>query len=207
MTMEERRTAKQGAEKLLQEAGYNEAIARASGAASMEKARTRKERLQGLTDQLRANHEANNRNAAQIYGVAQSAVSKLAAEAEMPSTPQISRSKALPSAKIPKKGAKQRGALLDTLKTTRDRDAANAAGIYTVAKVATSKLSDVAQSEEAPTRAIAGRLPEAKVSNPDLDRKPRRVKRASQSTIDNAPVQIPNQRKSNEPRRRGRSVD
>ena len=163
----------------------------------------------------------------------------------MTSTPQISRSKALPSARIPKKGAKQRiGALLDTLKTTRDRDAANAAGIYTVAKVATSKLSDVAQDEEPPRsragdriRAIAGRLKEEEsiqtgatlgiiraagklydnqnklidevvdVSNADLDRKSRRIKRASQKAIDNAPVQIPNQRKSTELRRRGRSVD
>jgi hypothetical protein len=221
-------------------------IAHASGAASMEKTRTRKERLQGLTDQLRSNHEENTKNSAQIYAVAQTAVSKLATEAGMSSAPQINRSKSLPSAGIPKKGAKQRiEGLLDTLKTTRDRDALNAAGIYTVAKLATSKLlgSDT-QSEEAPKsragdriRAIASRLKEeesiqtgatlgiiraagklydnqnklidevVEVSNADLDRKSRRVKKASRSEIDSAPVQIPNQRKSTEPRRRGRSVD
>ena len=135
-TMAERRIARQGADKILQETGYNEAVARASGAASMAKARDRK---LSAGDKIRA--------------------------------------------------------IADKLKDEQNIQKFATGGIIKAAGKIYQNQNDLIEEVAA-------------VANSDLDRKAEMLASAAQrQAIADAPVRIPNQRSSSEPRRRGRSVD
>lgn len=147
-TMAERRIAKQEADRILQEAGYNEAVARASGAASMEKKRSEQSGTRKMNE------------------------------------------------KAPRSSAGDRiRSIAGRLKDEDNIQKFATGGIIKAAGKIYQNQNDLIEEVAA-------------VANSDLDRKAARLARAAErKAIDNAPVRIPNQRRSNEPRKRGRSVD
>ena len=208
-TFAERRVSKQGADRVLNESGMSELVAKASGAASISEARTRK--MNAESDRIAEKYPLNP-TPAQRRAARQESERIMEGSGEMAEAYRSSKVSKPSGRKSRENAASISEPQTRKLNTTVPRSTAGDR-IRAVAKA----LEDESKIQKGATVGILKSAEKLYVNqnkmikevatmvNEDLDR----AAKGTRKMFDPAqtPVRIPNQRSSSEPRKRGRSVD